>query len=164
MAALTVLEFDTPTGADHMVQALGDLQRQRLITVQDAAIVSWPQGAKKPKTQQLHNLAASGALGGAFWGMFFGLLFFVPLLGMAIGAAFGAMSGALTDIGIDDNFIKRIRSEVTEGTSALFLLSTGAVPDRLAEEVKDRGIHFKILASNLTQEQETKLREVFGVE
>lgn len=164
MATLTVLEFDTSFGADQMVNALGDLQRQRLITVHDGAIVSWPQGAKKPKTQQLHNLTAAGALNGAFWGMLFGLIFFVPLFGMAIGAAFGALSGSLTDIGIDDDFIKRVRSEVTEGSSALFLLTTGAVPDRLAEEFKSRGLNFKLLASNLTQEQEAKMREVFGAE
>jgi uncharacterized membrane protein len=163
VATLTVLEFDTPFGADQMLGALGDLQRQRLIVVQDAAVVSWPQGAKKPKTQQLYNVAASGALGGAFWGMLFGLLFFVPLFGLAIGAAFGALSGSLRDIGIDDNFIKQVRSEVTEGTSALFLLSAGAVPDRLAEEFKSRGLNFKLLASNLTQDQEEKLRAVFGV-
>jgi uncharacterized membrane protein len=164
VATLTVLEFDTPSGADQMLEALGELQRQRLIVVQDAAVVSWPQGAKKPKTQQLHNVAASGALGGGFWGLLFGLLFFVPLLGLAIGAALGALSGSLADVGIDDNFIKQVRSEVTEGTSALFLLSAGAVPDRLAEELKSRGLRFKLLASNLTQEQEAKLREVFGAE
>ncbi len=162
MATLTVLEFDRADGAERMAATLEDLQKQRLITVLDAAVVSWPQGAKKPKTRQLHNLAAAGALNGAFWGMLFGLLFFVPLLGMAIGAAFGALSGAMTDVGIDDNFIKQIRSEVTEGTSALFLLSTGAVPDRLAEEVKSRGLNFKLIASNLSHEQEEKLKEVFA--
>ena len=164
MATLTVLEFETSSGAEQMMNSLGDLQRQRLITVQDAAIVSWPVGAKKPRTQQLHNVAAAGALGGAFWGMLFGLIFLVPLFGMAIGAAFGALGGAFTDVGIDDNFIKRVREDVKEGNSALFLLSSGAVPDRLAEEFKQRGLNFKLIASNLTQEQEAKLREIFGAE
>ena len=51
------------------------------MTVEDAATVSWPSGAKKPKTRQLHSLTGAGALGGMFWGMLFGLMFFVPLLG-----------------------------------------------------------------------------------
>ena len=161
---MTVLEFDSPSGADQMVKVLGDSQQKRLITVLDAAVVTWPAGAKKPKTHQLHNLTSTGALGGAFWGFLFGLLFFVPLFGMAMGAAFGAMNGALADFGIDDDFIKRVRDNVKPGTSALFLLSAGAVPDRLAEEVKAQGLHFKLISSNLSQEQEGKLREIFGAE
>ena len=103
-------------------------------------------------------------MSGAFWGLLFGLIFFVPLLGMAVGAGMGALGAAMTDFGINDEFIKQLRADVTEGTSALFLLSTGAVPDRLAGELKDRNIKFKLLASNLSQEQEDKLRETFGAE
>lgn len=164
MATMTVLEFETADGAEQMLSTLQDLQRQQLVAIQDAAIVTWPQGAKKPKTRQLNNLAGAGALGGAFWGMLFGLIFLIPFLGMAIGAAMGAITGALTDVGIDDNFIKSVRSEVTEGTSALFLLTTSAVPDRVAEEVRARGLRFKLIASNLSAEQEAKLKEVFGEE
>lgn len=162
MATLTVWKFDTADGAGRLVAALGDLQRMQLVALEDAAIVTWAQGAKKPKTQQLHNLAATGALGGAFWGLLFGLLFFVPLLGVAVGATFGLLNGALLDVGIDDDLIRRMRSEVTEGTSALFLLTTAAVPDRLAEEVRARGLHFTLLASNLSHEQEKMLKETFG--
>ena len=74
MATLTVWKFDTPGGADQAVNTLKDLANERLITVHDAAAVTWPDGAKKPKTHQLTSLAGAGALGGAFWGMLFGLL------------------------------------------------------------------------------------------
>jgi uncharacterized membrane protein len=80
--------------------------------------VSWPSEAKKPKTRQLHDLAGSGALGGAFWGMLFGLLFLVPLLGVAIGAAAGALIGRFSDVGIDDECIKRTRDEITRHVGA----------------------------------------------
>jgi uncharacterized membrane protein len=103
-------------------------------------------------------------MGGAFWGLLFGLIFFVPLLGMAIGAGIGALSGAMTDVGVDDDFIKQVREDVTEGTSALFLLTANAVPERIAEEVKARGLSFKIVASNLSAEQEAKLQEIFSAE
>lgn len=162
MATLTVLEFESADGADEMARALGDLQRQRLVTLLDAAIVTWPQGAKKPRTHQLTNLAVTGAMGGAFWGLLFGLIFFVPLLGMAIGAGFGALSGAMRDVGVDDEFIKKLREDVTEGTSALFLLTRDEVPDKMAEELRARDLKFKIVASNLTREQEDKLQEVFS--
>lgn len=164
MATLTVLEFETADGAEQMVNILGQLRPLRLITILDAAIVSWPRGAKKPKTNQLTNLAAVGALSGAFWGLLFGLIFFMPLLGAAIGAGMGALGGSLRDVGINDELINTLRDEVTEGTSALFLMSADAVPDRLAEELKARSVSFKLVASNLSHEQEARLREVFGAE
>ena len=115
------------------VSTLEGLAKQQLITVQDAATVSWPSGAKKPKTRQLHSLTGAGALGGAFWGMLFGLLFFVPLLGLAVGAAMGALAGSLTDVGIDDDFIKRVGTRSLPGTSALFLMSSDAVMDKVRD-------------------------------
>ena len=108
------------------------------------------------------DLVSAGAVGGMFWGMLFGLIFFTPLFGMAVGAAFGALGGAFRDYGIDDDFIKRIRSQVTEGTSALFLMTSDAVLDRVADAMKDA--KFEIIATNLSKEQEQKLREAFGQE
>ena len=159
MATLSALKFDTPDGAEAALDTLKSLQAQQLISVLDAAIVTWPNGKKKPKTQQLHNMAGLGALDGAFWGMLFGLLFFVPIFGMAVGAAMGALGGAFTDIGIDDNFIKSIRDKVTEGTSALFLMTDGATIDKVAEAMKAH--KFEIIATNLSNEQENELRAAF---
>jgi len=162
MATLSVLKFSTADGAQQMESTLLDLQKQHLIEVQDAAIVTWPQGKKSPKTQQLHSLTGQGALIGAFWGMLFGLIFVIPFFGLAIGAAMGALSGKFADYGIDDNFIKQTREKVTEGTSALFLLTTGAVVDKLVEALK--GQAFEIISTNLPKEKEDELRAAFGAE
>ncbi|MGY1745820.1 DUF1269 domain-containing protein [Blastococcus sp. SYSU D00695] len=162
MATLTVWEFPTPEGAQNAVATLKDLQRQELIQIHDAATVSWPAGKKKPKTEQLHNMAGAGALGGAFWGMLFGLIFFVPLLGMAIGAGMGALTGSMTDVGIDDSFIRRMREEIKPGTSALFLLTSGAVVDKVKAAFE--GQDLVLVESNLSGEQEDRLREVFAEE
>jgi uncharacterized membrane protein len=156
------LKFETPDGAKQMEQTLLVLQKQQLITVQDAAIVTWPQGKKGPKTEQLHSLTGQGAAMGAMWGMLFGLIFFVPFFGLAVGAAMGALSGKFADYGIDDNFIKQTRDKVTEGTSALFLLTSGAVMDKLVEAVK--GQKFEIISTNLSKEQEDQLKAAFGGE
>src|SRR4051812_16160719 len=130
MATMTVWKFPTAEGAGMAEATLKDLQRRELIQLHDAAIVTYPVGAKKPKTRQLTSLTGAGALGGAFWGMLFGLIFFIPLLGMAIGAGIGALTGSMSDVGIDDSFIRRMREELTPGTSALFVLSSGAVVDK----------------------------------
>jgi len=159
MATLTVWKFDTAEGANQAEAELESLAKQELIKIHDAATVSLPSNKKKPKTRQLASLTGAGALGGAFWGLLFGLLFFVPLFGMAIGAAAGAIGGSLSDVGIDDNFIDTVRREVTPGTSALFVMTSDAVVDKVTDAFKGANGH--LIQSNLSQEQEDKLREVF---
>lgn len=162
MGTLTVWRFDSAEGADIATRTLQDLSSRQLIRVHDAATVRWEDGAKKPKTRQMHDLAGAGAAGGAFWGMLFGLIFFVPLLGAALGAATGALAGALSDVGIDDGFINRVRTEVTPGTSALFVMSSDAVLDKVKEAFA--GQNPQLIFTNLSQEQEAAIREVFGEE
>ncbi len=160
MATLTVWKFPTADAAEEAVRTLEQLQSQELIKVHDAAVVSWPADKKKPRTRQLHNMAGAGALGGAFWGLLFGLIFFVPLFGLAIGAAAGAIGGSFADVGIDDDFIKRVREQVTPGTSALFALTSDAVVERVRESLN--GLKAELLETNLSKEDEAKLREVFA--
>lgn len=160
MATLTVWKFDTAEGAQDALNKLIDLSKQQLIQLQDAAVVAWPTGRKSPHTQNYGSMTGRGALSGAFWGMLFGLIFMVPLFGMAFGAAMGALSGKFADYGINDSFIKQVREQVTEGTSALFLLTSGAVQDRIAEAFK--GVSMELISSNLSSEQEAQLREDFG--
>lgn len=162
MTTLTVLKFSNPDGAGNMLEKIQSLQKAELIRIQDAAIVTWPEGKKSPKTKQLVNLAGMGAMQGAFWGMLFGLIFFVPFFGLAVGAAMGALSGKFADYGISDDFIEKTRAEVTEGTSALFLMTSDAVQDKVLEELK--GYDFELIASNLTKEQEDQLRAAFAEE
>jgi uncharacterized membrane protein len=163
MATLSVLKFNDPGGADKVLIALEGLQERQMITLEDAAVVRWPQGAKKPKTHQLQSTAGAGATWGAFWGFLFGMIFFVPFLGAAIGAGMGGMTGALADVGISDDFIQEVRDKVTEGTSALFALTSGATaPDKVIDELK--AYDFEIISTNLPEEQERQLREAFAHE
>ena len=162
MATLTVWKFPSDTGAEQAVTRLEQLQSESLIKVHDAAIVSWPADKKKPKTRQLNNLTGAGALGGAFWGLLFGLLFFVPLLGMAVGAAAGAIGGAFTDVGIDDDFIRRVRERITPGTSALFALTSDAVIDKVKDRMGETDA--ELLETNLSNEDEDRLRAAFAEE
>jgi uncharacterized membrane protein len=160
MATLTVWKFPTADGAEAAVGTLEDLQKQQLITVNDAATVSWPTDRKRPKTRQLANMTGAGALGGAFWGLLFGLIFFVPLIGLAVGAAVGALTGSLADVGIDDDFIDSVRRQITPGTSAMFALTSDAVIDRVHEAFE--GSQAELISTNLSTEDEERLREVFS--
>lgn len=151
MATLTVWRFDTPDGAD--------LAARRL-DLHDAAVVRWETGSSRPQTRRLGGSACAGTLGEGFWGLLFGLVFFVPLLGAAIGTTTGALAGALTDVGIDDLFINRVRDQVTPGRSALFLLTSDAVADRVRGALAD-GPRPLVIATALDDEQEAALRAVF---
>ena len=162
MATLTAWKFDTAGGASNALALLERMRKEELLTVNDGAVVYWAEGKKKPKTEQLNNLTGAGALGGSFWGLLFGLIFFVPLLGMAVGAAMGALAGSMSDVGIDDGFIRKVRDEVTPGTSALFVMTSNVVVDRVLEEFKETGA--TLISTNLSREQEAKLQEAFAEE
>lgn len=162
MATMTVWKFHDPSGAQQAENTLVGLSKQELIHIYDAAVVEWYPGKKKPKTRQAHNLVAAGALGGAFWGWLFGLLFFVPLLGMAVGAAAGALGGSAADAGIDDDFINSVKAQVVPGTSALFLMSSDAVIDKVKDAFA--GVDAELIHTNLSNDQEAALREAFSPE
>ena len=162
MATLTVLKFDNVDGAENALSTIKSLEKQQVINLYDAAYVDWKQGKKKPKTHQLHSTTGAGAGWGAFWGLLFGLLFFAPVLGAAVGAGIGALFGSLSDVGIDDDFIKSVKSQVTEGTSALFLLTGEATVDKVVDAMKQ--YDFEVISTNLSKEDEEKLREAFADE
>ncbi len=157
--ALTAWAFPTVDGAEKAVEHVQQLQKQDLIKLQDAAMVSWPVDKKKPKTHHLSHLSGPGALGGSFWGMLFGLLFFAPLLGAAIGAGVGALTWSLGDAGVDDDFVQAVKESVTPGTSALFLLTTDARMDQIKDVFS--GLGPQLITSDLASDQEAKLREIF---
>jgi uncharacterized membrane protein len=159
MSQLVVLKFANETGAGETLDEIGNLQKQNLITLEDAATVVRGKDGK-PKVKQAVSLVGAGALGGAFWGMLIGLLFFMPFLGLAAGALGGALGGKFQDIGIDDAFIKQVGAAIQPGESALFLLIREATPDRVVEALKQ--YHPEVIHSSLSAEQEAKLKDAFG--
>jgi len=161
VSELIVVAFDDEQSAFAMRDALVRMQKQDLVKLDDAAVVvRKPDG--KVKVKQAVSLVGEGALGGAFWGMLIGLLFWMPWLGLAIGAASGALGGALSDIGVDDGFIKEVGGTIQPGHSALFLLIREATPDKMIGELQQ--FKGKILQTSLSKEQEAKLKAAFGAE
>jgi uncharacterized membrane protein len=158
MSDLVVFALKTETGSQEMAEAVKGLQKQELITLEDAAIVVRKQDGKA-KVKQANSLVGAGALGGAFWGMLIGLLFFAPWLGLAIGALSGAIGGHFTDVGIDDKFIKEVGNTIEPGHSALFLLIYQWTEDRVLSELD--AFDAKVLKTSLSAEDEAKLREAF---
>jgi uncharacterized membrane protein len=161
MSELVVVAFDNATEADQLMDKLGKLQKERLITLDDAAVVVRKHDGHV-KVKQAHSLVGAGAMGGAFWGMLIGLLFWAPWLGLAIGAVSGALAGKLTDVGIDDKFIKEVGATIKPGHSAAFLLVRESTPDKVLDELK--GFKGTVLKTSLSKENEAQLKVAFGAE
>lgn len=157
MSNLVVIGFDNEHTAFEMRAELVKLQKEYLIEMEDVVVVT-KDDKGKVKLHQAVNLTAAGAVGGTFWGMLIGLIFLNPLLGAAIGAGAGALSGKLSDIGIDDKFIKELGETITPGTSALFVLVRKATQDKVLDDLK--GFKGKILKTSLSADEEEKLRKV----
>src|SRR3954462_12620019 len=105
MNTLTVWRFPSPEGADPALPALAGVLAAGRANVDDAALVSWPPGRRKPSARTLGGLARPGRLWGGFWGLLLGLIFLPPIAGPSFGAAAGALAGSLSDFGVEDDFV-----------------------------------------------------------
>jgi uncharacterized membrane protein len=171
MSNLFVLKCADEATGENMLATLRSLQSQRLIVVEDAAFVTL-QANGKPKIRQVHALVGAGALGEAFWGMLTALLSFSSLLDPAIGAgmgipagelddtAMGALTGRLNDIGINEEFIRRVGSAIHPGEAALFLLTRNEVAEKILPELKQ--YQFEVIQTSLSEENEAQLHEMLG--
>ena len=155
MSTLVVIGYDDPCKAQEVRLMLAKLQKDYLIDLEDA-VVAVKDDKGKVKLHQAVNLTTAGAVSGGFWGSLVGLIFLNPLLGFAVGAATGAVSGALTDVGIDDKFMKELAAQMTPGSSALFVLVRKSTPDKVLDEIKGTG--GKILKTSLSHDDEAKLQ------
>jgi uncharacterized membrane protein len=155
MSTLVVIGYDNEFKAEEVRLTLRKLQKEYLIDLEDA-VVAVKDAQGKVKLHQAINLTAAGAVGGGFWGSLIGLIFLNPLLGAAIGAAAGATSGALTDVGINDKFMKDLAAAMTLGSSALFVLVRKATPDKVLAELQGSG--GKVLKTSLSHDDEAKLQ------
>jgi uncharacterized membrane protein len=160
MTAFTVWKFEDPDGAGQAATVLKHADAEGLVKIVDHAVVSWPVGASKPNTSHGHEETWHGTGWGAFWGLLIGALFFVPVIGGVAGAAIGAISKATEGTGITKEQLEKIRTQVTEGTSALFVVSEQGDLDRLGERF--HRMHSKLIDTNLTDAEREELLQTFG--
>jgi len=155
MSDLIVIGYEDQFKAEEVRTKLLKLQKEYLIDLEDA-VVAVKNDEGKVKLHQIYNLTAAGALSGGFWGSLIGLIFLNPLLGLAAGAGAGALSGALTDVGINDDFMKDLAATFKNGSSLLFVLVRKSTPDKVLAEIQGTG--GKVIKTSLTHEQEQKLQ------
>jgi uncharacterized membrane protein len=161
MSEMMVLGFENEADADEFGVKLGQLQKDMIVQLKDAAlVVRDPDG--KPHVKHGHGLVGAGAMGGAFWGMLFGLLFFVPFLGMAIGAGMGALMGKMGKSTINKAVLEQMGDAVPPGKAGWFLIIEKMTEDKFLEAVQ--GTQAKVVRTNLSHEDEEQLKEAFGAD
>ncbi|CCM70927.1 putative membrane protein [Sinorhizobium meliloti] len=156
MSSLIAIIYPSEDKAEEVRKRLIELQNEYLLTLGDAVIAT-KTDAGKVKLNQLMNLTAAGAASGSFWGLLVGVLFLNPLIGVALGAASGAIGGALSDVGINDNFMKELARGLQPGNAALFVLVKEMTEDKVLKDISPFG--GTILRTSLDESKEQLLRD-----
>lgn len=160
MTTFTVWKFEDPDGAERAASILDDVEKDGLINVLDHAVLTWPAGKSRPTLKRTRDATRHDTEWGALWGLLAGGLFFMPLLGAAAGAGIGAVVHATSGVGIGKDQLESIRSQVTEGTSALMVITEDGDLDRVGDHF--HGMHWTLVDTNLTEPERRLLVETFG--
>src|SRR6478609_7286360 len=156
---LVFIAFPSEAKAEEVRQRVLALQKEYLIELADAVVVV-KDDKGTIKLNQLMNTTAAGAASGAFWGTLVGFLFMMPLVGTAIGAASGALGGKLTDVGINDQFMKDTASALQPGSAGLFLLIKSMTADKVLKELQ--GIGGVVMKTSFDETKEAQLRDALA--
>ena len=159
MSTLLAIAYPDAATAEKVRAELVQATKEKLVELQDAVVVEH-QADGKIKLHQAVSTTGAGAAGGALWGGLIGLLFLAPLLGMAVGAASGALGGKLTDVGINDDFMKTLGEKLPPGGAALIALGQTEARDKLIERMRPFG--GEIIQTSLDKDEEDRLKSSLG--
>jgi uncharacterized membrane protein len=129
----TAWRFRGTEGADEAILRLTQLDEQDLIDVHDVTLLRWPQYAAAPTAQE-HVTAAGGKMS--------------SLMRKAKGDK------------VDPAMIESVKEDMSPGTSALVLLSTGAEIDQVARALHGQGM--ELIRSDLSVSQQDRLRSALA--
>jgi uncharacterized membrane protein len=159
MSDLVFIAFPSEQKAEEVRERLLALQKEYLIELGDA-VIAVRDDKGRVKLNQMMNLTAAGALSGAFWGTLIGAIFLMPLVGTALGAASGALGGALSDIGINDDFMKDAAQALTPGSAGLFLLIRKMTTDKVLADLE--GVGGTVIRTSFDHTNEQALRDALA--
>jgi len=159
MSSLVAIAYPDAETAERVRAELVEATKEHLIDLEDAVVVEHRDDGKI-KLHQAMSPGAAGAAGGALWGGLIGLIFLAPLLGMAVGAAAGGLGGKMSDVGIDDSFLKTLGERLAPGGAALIALGSSGAPEKVIERLRPFG--GEVIQTSLNADQEEHLRAALG--
>lgn len=157
MSDLIVITYPDEQSGRGAFDALSEMQKTQIISLDDAAFAIKNEKGKVKVKQTLENqYTGAAAVWGGFWGLLIGLLFLGPIFMGVMGALLGALLGKSADLGIDNKFIKQVGDSLDPGGSALFMLVVKVTPDKALAELEKFG--GKVFQTSLSSEDEAKLK------
>jgi uncharacterized membrane protein len=157
MSDLIVIGYADEATAQNVWEDLVKLQHDYLVDLEDAAIIRRDQKGKLHVTTPAHHAVAWGTFSGLFWGVLIGLLFLFPLapvVGVA-GGIIGAAIGEAGNLGIKEDFKRRVQDLVQPGTSALLIIVRKVTVDKFLEALRPYG--GTVLQTSLPHDAEQEL-------
>lgn len=159
MSTLIAITYDDQQSGSQAFNALGDLQKQQVLQLEDAAFVVKDEKGKVKVTQTLEKkYKGTVTVWGFFWGFLIGLIFGGPLFWGLFTALLSRLFSRGTDLGIDNQFIKDVGNSLETGGSGIFMLVIEATTDKVLPELQKYGGH--VYQTSLSNEDEEKLRKV----
>jgi uncharacterized membrane protein len=158
MAELVVLGYPDEQTAQVVYSKVQELEEDFIVEGTAATVTRSADGKLHVTTPS--KAVGAGAATGALWGALFGLLFFVPIGGLIVGGLMGALAGKAADMGLDEEFRRRVQDVVTPGSSAVVLIFTKATPDKAIEALAPYG--GQVLRTSLSKEAEEELSKALA--
>ena len=158
MADLVVLGYPDEATAKRAYAKVQELEKDLVIDGTTATLTRAADGKIRVETPT--GATSAGAAGGALWGGLIGLLFLVPVGGIILGGILGAMMGKVADMGIDDEFRKRVQDVLQPGSSAVVMLFSKVTPDKALEAMAPFG--GQVLRTSLTHEAEAEITKALA--
>lgn len=134
MSDLLVITFKGQTDASEALARIHSVEHSGGLRLSDVAIVTKDADGKVAVENHADTAEKAGAVGGGALGLIIGMFFF-PVLGIVIGASIGALIGKALHHNVDPGLVRDVTTDLTPGTSALFLL-VDAEPAGLAGAVE----------------------------
>ena len=157
MSDLIIVTFDDEATAFEMRAELAKLHKDYALEIEDVVVVT-RAADDRVHLHQVAYLTALGSVSDGFWGAFIGLMFMNPFLGDVLDSGSGAMSCAMSDIGIDDEFMRDLGQSFTPGTAAVFFLNRKFKADKVIVRLEQFRARGRVLQTSLNRNVEASLR------
>jgi uncharacterized membrane protein len=158
MADLVVLGYPDEATAKEAYARVQELEKDMVIDGTTARLTRSQDGKIHVETPS--GVVGAGAATGALWGGLIGLLFLVPIGGLIVGGLLGAMMGKAADMGIDEDFRRRVQDVLQPGTSAVVMVFSKVTPDKALEALAPYG--GQVLRTSLTHEAEEEIAKALA--
>jgi uncharacterized membrane protein len=129
----TAWRFSGTEGADEAVLKLKQLEAAKLVEVQDATVIRWPQYATEPTVQQ-HVTEE--------------------------GSKVSSLMRKFTHAGIDISMVDSATVDMSPGTSVLILLTPEAAVEAFAKGFEGQGV--ELIRSDLSVQEQDQVRTALG--